>query len=231
MDEAFILYGRDHIGALVALLLLSVVLILSCRRSADSLLSRSGVAILAFCALAAYPINQLAYIWGDTPVTQDNLIPLHLCDLAAFLGGLALLTRKNIFCELCYFWGLAGTLQGLLTPNLAYGFPHPVFISFFLQHGVIVIIALLLPLGLGWVPEKRAPLRAMAWLLAYAAVIYLINLWLGTNFAFLMHKPAGASLLDVMGPAPIYIIWLILLAGVFFVLLDLPFRRSRHRQK
>ena len=162
-------------------------------------------------------------------VPLDAIVPLHLCDLAAFICGFALITRRQVLCELAYFWGLAGTLQGLLTPNLEFDFPHPVFLAFFLQHGVIVITALVLPLGLGWRPAKGAVKRVFLFIMGYAAMAMIINYLLGTNFGFLAAKPNEASLLDVMPVWPWYIFVLIGLALVMFCLLSLPFRQSNQK--
>lgn len=230
MLAAFELYGFGHTGALICLAAISVLMILRCRKDAHSSHAKSALSLLTFCCFAAYPINQAA--WASTgastgaSITLDAVIPLHLCDIAAFLCGFALITRRPLLCELSYFWGLAGTLQGLLTPNLPYDFPHPVFAAFFLQHGVVVITALLLPLGLGWRPRLGAWYRAFAWLLGYAAIAFVINMALGTNFGFLMRKPNEASLLEFMPPWPFYILFMICIGGLMFYLLGLPFRKS-----
>jgi hypothetical integral membrane protein (TIGR02206 family) len=116
-----------------------------------------------------------------------------------------------------------------LTPNLPYDFPHPVFLAFFMQHGVVVITALVLPLGLGWRPRQGAWLRAFGWLLLYAVLATLVNLTIGTNFGFLMRKPTEASLLDIMPAWPGYIAFLICIGGIMFYLLELPFKKSGQR--
>lgn len=223
---AISLFGVGHLSALLVLALWAVLLIRKCRKNTNSQSARTGVGILSFLCFASYPLNLLALEIAGIPSTVDNALPLHLCDLAAIICGFALLTRHPLLCELAYFWGLAGTLQGLLTPNLPYDLPHPVYFSFFLQHGVVVITALLLPLGLGWRPRTGGARYAFIWVILYAAIIYPVNLALQTNFAFLLEKPGEASLLDIMPAHPWYILWLIALAGVFFFLLSLPFMRS-----
>ncbi|BDS08875.1 hypothetical protein NT6N_39150 [Oceaniferula spumae] len=219
-------YGMTHIGVLAVLVVVTTLMIRRCRKDPESPRAKAAIALLAFLCFAAYPINQaiLSAYGGSFPL--DSLMPFHLCDIAAFICGFALITRRPILCELSYFWGLAGTMQGLLTPNLAHDFPSPVFFIFFLHHGVIVITALLLPLGLGWRPREGAALRAFVWVLIYAGVAFIANYLLETNFGFLMHKPDRGSLLDIMGPWPWYVLCLISLAGLFFYLLSLPFKRS-----
>lgn len=229
MLAAFELYGLGHVGVLVSLAAVAFLTIRQCRKNEYSARAKSGITLLAFCCFAAYPFNLAAWEMMGGALSLDSVIPFHLCDIAAFLCGFALITRHPLLCELSYFWGLAGTLQGLLTPNLAYDFPNPVFLSFFLQHGVIVVTALLLPLGLGWRPRPGAAMTAFVWVLVYAGTAFLVNLALKTNFGFLMRKPTGASLLDVMPGWPIYILILIGLAGVFFFLLSLPFKFTQEK--
>lgn len=226
MLSAFELYGIGHVGALICLTTISALVILRCRKDSHSPHAKSAISLLTFCCFAVYPINQAAWESVGGAMTLDAVIPLHLCDIAAFLCGFALITRRPLLCELSYFWGLAGTLQGLLTPNLPFDFPHPVFIAFFLQHGVVVITALLLPLGLGWRPRPGAWQRSFAWLLIYAVLAFLANIALNTNFGFLMHKPNEASLIDLMPPWPFYILLMICIGGMLFYLLGLPFKKS-----
>jgi hypothetical integral membrane protein (TIGR02206 family) len=181
--------------------------------------------ILAFLNLATFGIIQVA--WQTVPeMTFEQSIPAHLCDIASILSGFALLTRRRLLCELTYFWGLAATIQGLLTPALELGFPSWPFITFFFQHFAVVAAALYLPLVDGWRPERpwwRSPLRALGWSNVYLAFAMLMNWRLGTNFGFAAHKPVNPSLLDYLGPWPWYLLGMEALALLFFGLLTLPF--------
>ena len=156
----------------------------------------------------------------------EYILPLHLCDLTALIASLALLTRKPLWCELTYYLGLGGTLQGLITPNLFYDFPHATFFSFFQLHLSVVIAALFLPLGLGWRP--RLPLwktaqRIFLIIFSYLVVIFGINCLLDTNYAFVMRKPVNASLYDHLGPHPWYLFSVLGLVILMLALLSLPF--------
>jgi len=114
----------------------------------------------------------------------------------------------------------------LITPNLILDFPHPFFWSFFIQHGVIVIVALYLPLAMGWKPRNGVVPRVFFWNQVYFITALTANSTLGTNFGFLARKPKTASLLDHLGDWPLYLLWLQLLAILLMTLLFLPFRRS-----
>lgn len=184
---------------------------------------------LAVTLLLTYPASVLAH-WSAGDLNLFNGLPLQLCDVAALAGAVALWKRRPLACELVYFFGLAGTLQGLLTPALQEDFPSPRFIVFFVNHCGIVITAFYVVLGMGFRPRPWAPMRMMAWILSYALIVGGINGLLRTNYGFLCRKPPSTSLLDVLGPWPWYIGCLILLASLFFVVLDLPFAAGRRKQ-
>lgn len=187
--------------------------------------------LLAFACLASYPLSQLGWSACGDPIDLDNSLPLHLCDIAVIVAGFALLTRHPALCELTYFWGLAASIQGIVTPNVGYGFPHPVFLSFFWHHFSIVAAALFLPLALGWRPRRpihHTVTRVFLWSELYLITMLPTNSLLGTNFGFLAHKPDNPSLLDHMGPWPWYLLSLQFVALLLFILLSLPFLRKRH---
>jgi hypothetical integral membrane protein (TIGR02206 family) len=204
-------------------------LILYAKRSQQK--QRHATAILAFCNLISYPFA--LYAWKDQAHSLDNLLPFHLCDLAAVVAGIALITRKPIFLTLTYFWGLAATTQALITPALEIGPPELPFIHFFFQHFVIVAAALYIPIVLKWRPEKpwwKSPLVVLGISICYQGVALIINYFLKTNFAFVSHLPENPSLIDHLGPWPIYLFAMQGLALVFFLLLALPFTLPWRRQ-
>src|SRR5699024_451776 len=139
-------------------------------------------------------------------MARENYLPLHLCDIASVIVAFALLLRNRRLADIAFYWGLAGTFQGLVTPALHYDFPHPAFLGVFLQHGIIVAGALYLPLVQGWRPQQpwwKSPLRALLWGNLYIAAILPLNALLDTNFGFLSRKPLTPSLLDFLGPWPL----------------------------
>jgi uncharacterized membrane protein YwaF len=68
-------------------------------------------------------------------------------------------------------------------------------------------------------PRPKAVWRVYAITLAFACLA-AVGTWLTDgNYMFLRHKPARGSLLDFMGPWPVYILVTALLALVMFVAL------------
>ena len=217
----FTLFGPAHLAVLVLTLAIPALLILLVR-------SRGGerrVAPIVWSLSAILLLNEVAlllYIWRLGLSVKDHL-PLQLCDWATFTCVVALLWRHRLAYELTYFWGLAGTLQAVLTPDLNETFPDPAFFTFFIAHSGIIVGILFLTLGLGMRPTLRSLWRAFLWLQVYAAVTVLLDLWLGTNFGYLLHKPARPSLLDYLGPWPWYIASLEVVGLALFFLFYMPF--------
>ncbi len=199
-------------------------LIIFAKRSTKS--QHFVTALLAFLCLASYPFALFA--WRDHPRALDNVLPFHLCDLAAIVAGVALFTRKPILLTLTYFWGIAATTQALLTPAITIGPPSLPFIHFFIQHFAIVAAAIYVPLVLKWRPTApwwKSPLLVFGISVAYQAVALIINTILKTNFAFASRPPDNPSLIDHLGPWPLYLFAMQGIALVLFLLLALPFRK------
>jgi uncharacterized membrane protein YwaF len=62
-------------------------------------------------------------------------------------------------------------------------------------------------------------------------VIHFVNLAIGSNYLFTIGKPETASLLDVLGPWPLYLLSMEAVGFVIFFILYLPFIIKDARQK
>jgi hypothetical integral membrane protein (TIGR02206 family) len=153
-------------------------------------------------------------------------LPLQLCDVVAFVAAGALWFHQPLLVELTYFWGLAGTANALISPDLPDHFPSYLFLQYFIAHAAIVAAALFLVIGLRIAPRRGAVLRVLVLTLTLAAVDAGANVVTGGNYMYLRHTPGVASLLDLMGPWPWYIGAAAGLAVVIFFCLDLPFAIS-----
>jgi hypothetical integral membrane protein (TIGR02206 family) len=221
-----VLFGPDHAGALVLTTLVAAGLVLLVRRNPEGPAAtpvRIGLATLLLAATAATLLG-----WARQGRLQwMDLLPLHLCDLLIFVAVYALLTRQPLAAELLYFWAGAGTALAMLGPDVQSGFPDPAFLSFFALHGLVVAAAAVLVFGFGLRPRAGAPWRVLLLTNAYAVVVGLVDLALDANYLFLCEKPAAATLLDWLGPWPVYLAAADGLAALLFLALDLPFRGHR----
>lgn len=157
----------------------------------------------------------------------DVGLPLHLCDVATLLAAAALLTRRRTLVELTYFWACAGTLQALITPDVPQPYPSFVYFQYYLAHGLVVIAALFLVIGLRISPTRGAVIRSAVLTAGYAAVVGVVDAITGGDYLFLRHPPPTPSLLDLMGRWPWYLVASVALGTALFAGLNLPFWLSR----
>lgn len=150
-------------------------------------------------------------------------LPLELCSITLLLAIVMLLTRNQLLYQIVFFAGIAGAVQALLTPNLDYAYPHFRFNQFFIAHIAIIIAALYMT----WIEEYKPTWKsvgiAMMVLNILALIVGVINYFVGSNYMFLMHKPSTASILDLLGPHPYYLLAEELIALLTFVMLHLTF--------
>ncbi len=196
---------------------------------------RPGPWTVVACRMLAVVIlaNEAAWwVWLGAHGTwsASYALPLQLCDVAAVVSAAALWLRQQLLVELTYFWGLAGTANGLITPDISDHFPSFTFMQYFIAHGAIVAAALLLVVGLRMAPRPGAVMRVFGLTFGLLIVDAGINLLTSGNYLYLRHTPGAHSLLDVLGPWPWYIAGAAGLALVLFVILDLPFAIGRRRR-
>jgi hypothetical integral membrane protein (TIGR02206 family) len=181
------------------------------------------IGLLLVADIVAFSVSEaVAGTWS--PSTS---LPLALCDAAVVVAAVACWWRVPVLVELTYFWGLAGTLQAVITPDLNVGFPHLVFFEYVVGHVSIVAAALFLVMGMRIVPRPGAVRRVFMISAAYTAFVGVVDAVTGANYMFLRSPPSEWTLLRIMGPWPWYILTAAVVALVLFSLLDLPFRSGR----
>jgi hypothetical integral membrane protein (TIGR02206 family) len=159
-------------------------------------------------------------------------LPLQLCDIATAAAVTALWTRDPRAAAFTYYVGLSLTIQAVLTPSVATTFPSPEFFGFWGLHVAVVWTAAYLTWGLGLRPDWRLYRFSLLATIAWAAVAMGFNAVAGTNYGYLRWKPATATLLDLMGPWPWYVLVATLtVAAVWAVFLTLPWRLVERRSQ
>ena len=103
-------------------------------------------------------------------------LPLQLCDRAMFVIIVALWTGNKRWLEIAYFWGIGGTLQAIITPNLRFGFPDLRFIAFFVAHSGIIIGIVFLMLVYRFRPRPKGIVRTFLWTEVYFVVAFTVDL-------------------------------------------------------
>ncbi|MBL8056257.1 MAG: TIGR02206 family membrane protein [Anaerolineales bacterium] len=218
----FALFDASHL----AVLGLVAALNLSWAWLGPHLDDNARLAVRVAIAVVLLANEAVWHLWNLTTGqwTAQNLLPFHLCSVMVYLSAFMLLTRNYAAYEFCYFLGIGGASQALLTPEAGrYGFPHVRFWTTMVSHSLLVTAPLYLTVVEGFRPVPASLVRVTAELAAYAVIVMLINRRLGSNYMFLARKPDTPSLIDVLGPWPWYIGWLGLMALAVMGLLYLPF--------
>ncbi|MEK4148200.1 TIGR02206 family membrane protein [Robertmurraya sp. FSL W8-0741] len=157
-------------------------------------------------------------------------LPFHLCSISLLLCLILLLSNSKLVFQFVYFLGFAGAMQAMVTPELFVGFPHFRFFQFFTTHMLIIWVGLFFVFVKGYVVTKRGLWQSFAFLNAAAVIAFLANIATGGNYMFLAHKPENPSLIDFLGPYPLYILVLECIALVLFFVLYLPWRKRGERK-
>src|SRR5690625_4400847 len=155
-------------------------------------------------------------------------LPLELCSIASLACGIMLLTKSQRLFEVFYFIAIGGAIQAILTPDLLFGFPQYRYIQFFADHGMLILAPLIMIWLYNYTITLTSVLKAFLTINAIAAVVFIINIFISSNYMFLMHKPSSASLLDLLGPYPYYLLSLEAITLAVFFILYSPFLLKRH---
>lgn len=224
----FDVFGAGHLIALAIIAAIIGFTILVRRYPGDVAKRRARLALAGIILV----VESSWHVWNlaiDTWDVQRHL-PLHTCSMGIWLSIVMLTTRNYRLYEILYFIGIAGATQALMTPSVgAYGLPHFWPIQSLASHGLLVIALVYMTAIEGFRPTWMSVWRTMLVLNIYMLLITGVNYLIGSNYMYTLRKPATASLLDVMGPWPWYILAGEFLAITFFLILYLPFAAVNRR--
>jgi len=220
--------SAEQILPLAILVVVAVLLCVAARRAPGRWID--AVAAIIALTLVVAELSWQPYVVANKTWSAAASLPVQLCDVAGFVAAAALLWRQLVLVEVAYFWGLGGTLQAVLTPDLKDHFPSFPYLQFYVTHDLVILAALFLVFGLALQPRPGAVRRIFALTVVFAIVVGLIDLATGGNYMYLRQVPASGSLLDLMGPWPWYIAAGAVLTLVVLAILNAPFRLSRLRR-
>ncbi len=186
-------YELCHILWLVAFVLVSVALSLLYRWSGESLRKklRYTVAGLILLDEAAKWIMLLS-----TGLWTKNYLPLQLCTINIFLITAHVIRPSKWLGNFLYLICIPAALAALLFPTWTKlppaNFMH---IHSFSVHILLALYPIMLTAGGDIVPRLRETWKCILLLVGMAIPVYGLNLWLDTNYMFLMEAEAGNPLL------------------------------------
>ena len=173
-------------------------------------------------------IYAAGFIYSLFPPGLQWSMPLHLTDLATMVTAYALWSQKSWAFALTYYWGLVLSVQALISPVLTGpDFPSWPFLGFWSVHLLVVWAAIYLTWGRRMRPDWRSFVLVVAVTLSWMAVTLTFNGIAGTDYGFLNRKPQTASLLDLMGPWPWYLLVAGTLVAAVWAAMTWPWERVR----
>jgi hypothetical integral membrane protein (TIGR02206 family) len=224
----FPFFQTPHLAALGGVMLLNGIIVWWGRRRPESRpVLRGLLAGVLLVNIAAFHLWHIVYgLW-----TVEYMLPFHLCGMMQWASLFLFVTRQPRLYEFVYFLGLGGATQALITPDSGgLGFPHFRAFETILSHGSIVTAALYFTFVEGYRPTLASVKRVLIWTQLYAVGVFFVNFLLGSNYMFLARKPDVPTLMDYLGPWPLYILALELIAFATVFLLYFPWAIKDHQR-
>jgi hypothetical integral membrane protein (TIGR02206 family) len=197
-------FGTSHLSAVAFFALLAVGLVYLGKQKDFAQQDRiaRGIAWTLVGTLVLWTLMEIVRGVLDPKVD----LPFDLCNVNCLLLPLVLVRRSAFWAQNLYFWVMAGTLQGVITPAIWEDFPHYTFLKFFMVHCGLIVGVLYAAFVMGFRPTYRGLWQAVACIHGYALFALCANYLLDANYGFLCRKPDTASLLDHLGPHPWYLL-------------------------
>ncbi|MFV9550143.1 TIGR02206 family membrane protein [Algibacter sp. PT7-4] len=166
---------------------------------------------------------------GNYLVSTD--LPLYLCSLMGLIIPVFTYYRKFWMYEILLFWIIGGTLQGVITPDIEFGYPSFDYFRYWVVHLGLLIIIFYATFVFKMRPKLKSVFKSCFALQVYVVVIVIINMLLKANYFYLNKKPESASVLDYFGDWPWYIIVVQIIIIPLFLLIYLPFYLTKKKFK
>jgi hypothetical integral membrane protein (TIGR02206 family) len=221
--QPFNIFGTYHLVTLAIILCLAIFFP-KAYRDKPTFQKENVAKILGISIIVLELIKP--FIWHSMDYPWIRLIPIHMCSLSGFFIGIFLLTKKRLFFEIAFFWGIGGGINALITPDVTLTFPDPKYILFFLGHGLLIVSIGYACIALSNRPTFNSVKNGIIFSLAVLPVIYIINLLLGppANYWYLGTKPTeGQSIMNFFPDPPLHIPLLIIIGAFLFLLIYSPY--------
>ncbi|WP_430467593.1 TIGR02206 family membrane protein [Winogradskyella ouciana] len=178
------------------------------------------------CFVSLFIISFHLYRIGFDNYNFRTDLPLYLCSLMALIIPVFTYYRKYWMFEILVFWIIGGTIQGVITPDIAVGFPSFDYFRYWVVHLGLLVVIFYFIFVFKMKPTLKSVFKSFLALQVYVAVMMIINYFLDANYFYLNEKPKSASLLDYFGEWPYYIVVGQLIIIPLFLLIYLPFSVS-----
>ena len=227
--EVFQLFSLNHIITILAVVGSSILFPLFCNVAFNSNININISYFIGFILIAHELIKPFyRYEFYNDPFIE--ILPLHMCHLAAISMGLFLFTKKNIFFEIGYFWGMTGNVMAILTPDLNFFFDWR-FFTYYFGHNMLLLSIIFTLVCLRNNIDFKSIVRVSLITLTFLPLIYFLNTILGdgANYWYLSVIPESTSILSLLPNPPLHIIILIPIGIVLMIIVYAPYKYFKNR--
>ena len=227
--EVFQLFSLNHIITILAVVSSSILFPLFCNVAFNSNININISYFIGFILIAHELIKPFyRYEFYNDPFIE--ILPLHMCHLATISMGLFLFTKKNIFFEIGYFWGMTGNIMAILTPDLNFFFDWR-FFTYYFGHNMLLLSIIFTLVCLRNNIDFKSIVRVSLITLTFLPLIYFLNTILGdgANYWYLSVIPESTSILSLLPNPPLHIIILIPIGIVLMIIVYAPYKYFKNR--
>ena len=219
-------FSTQHLLVVLVCFLLGLLLIKWAKKQSGKTQIITGN-ILAISISLFVVFGTVLKMYTGTFNLQEHL-PLHLCSFMALIIPIVSLKRNYLHYEILFFLILTGTFQSLVTPS-SYNFLNFEFFRYWHVHAGLVIFMLYATFVYKMRPTLKSVWKSYLGFQVYMILMFTINYFLGSNYFYTNRKPDAATLLDLFGDWPYYVLIVNLLVIPYFLLIYLPFYLSKSK--
>jgi|GEM_PF-518181 hypothetical integral membrane protein (TIGR02206 family) len=220
----------EHAVALLFFTIVIYALVVISKRYFTESQKRNTAIILSFIPVAAM-LFRMTIDYNLKGLNLSDDLPLHLCRILTIAAPIIVLLNHEKSLKIFCYLVLAGVVNALITADIEYGFPYYGYFMYFLYHGFLVVLVfyeiLIRKIHLG----IRDGLQSFLTINVYFIILHLINIVLDSNYMYTRAKPSVASIMDVLGAWPYYILWIELIAFLLIFIIHLVFGKMLFPQK
>lgn len=219
--ERVLILSWEHLLPICIAVIFFVIVIIYAKQISTESQQRLIHYIAIFISLVVVVFHLSKMITDDYDFRKD--LPLYLCSLLGILIPFYTYYRKYWMFEILVFWIIAGTLQGVITPDIAEGFPSFDYFRYWIVHLGLLMVIFYNIVVFKLKPKLKSVFKSFFALQLYVLLMIGVNYLLKANYFYLNKKPESASILDYFGEWPIYIVVCQLIIIPLFLIIYLPF--------
>lgn len=182
-------------------------------------------------------LSDMSYFWHKMYIGADvaNHLPVTVCGWAAVMGSFMLMTKKQWFFDVVYFFVLAGSINALITPAVIVdnGPTRFRYYQFWVEHTGIFLSVFYMIFVFRYQVTLKSMRRSATMLLVLTGLALFVNANIeGANYLFLATTEAGESVLDFL-PSNLALRMLLMgsIIGVLYALAYLPWIKIHKRSQ